>query len=224
LTSGNCQIGLRNREAVSSDRRGDLVAALAGFYTGHPDAERYPMLSEVGDLLAAALDTADVVINEPVVLPAARLLADVDPESDVSGVGPVLRTFAAAAPILHWVQTAEYVATLSQHFLDNYGYVRVIGPGGLIESGVASAGLGVWGAGLHYPRHEHPAEETYHLLYGSASFQRDADPWVDRAVGESVHHDPWQHHAQRFGDTTCVLSWAWTGDVAVNARLVPDGG
>jgi len=48
---------------VSSDLRGDLVAALAGFYTGHPDVERYPMLSEVGGLLAAALDTADVVIN-----------------------------------------------------------------------------------------------------------------------------------------------------------------
>ncbi|MCH2623543.1 MAG: hypothetical protein MKZ66_09900, partial [Acidimicrobiales bacterium] len=32
---------------------------------------------------------------------------------------------------------------------------------------------------------------------------------------------PWEHHAQRFGDATCVLSWAWTGDVAVNARLVP---
>ena len=209
---------------MSSDLRGDLVAALAGFYAGHPDAERYPMLSEVGSLLTAALDAVEIVVNEPVVLPVARLLADVDPESDVPGVGPVLRTFAAAAPTLHWVQTAEYVATLSQHFLDNYGYVRVIGPGGLVESSVVTAGLGVWGAGLHYPRHEHPAEETYHLLYGSASFQRDADPWVDRAVGESVHHEPWQHHAQRFGEATCILSWAWTGDVAVNARLVPDGG
>ena len=67
---------------MSSDLRGDLVAALAGFYAGHPDAERYPMLSEVGDLLT----TAEVVANEPMVLPVARLLADVDPESDVPGV------------------------------------------------------------------------------------------------------------------------------------------
>ena len=87
---------------MSSDLRGDLVAALAGFYAGHPDAERYPMLSEVGSLLTAALDAVEVVVNEPVVLPVARLLADVDPESDVPGVGPVLRTFAAAAPTLHW--------------------------------------------------------------------------------------------------------------------------
>ena len=177
------------------------------------------MLSEVGDLLT----TAEVVANEPMVLPVARLLADVDPESDVPGVGPVLRTFTAAAAILHWVQTAEYAATLSQQFLDNYGYVRVIGPGGLVESSVISAGLGVWGAGLHYPRHEHPAEETYHLLHGSASFQRDDGPWEPKVVGESVHHDPWEHHAQRFGNATCVLSWAWTGDVVVNARLVPEG-
>ena len=223
MTSANCQIGPQNRKSVSSDLRGDLVAALAGFYTGHPDVERYPMLSEVGDLLAAALDTADVVINEPVVLPAARLLANVDPESDVPGVGPVLRTFAAAALILHWVQTAEHVATLSQHFLDNYGYVRVIGPGGLVESSVVTAGLGVWGAGLHYPRHEHPAEETYHVLHGAASFQRGDGPWESKNVGQSVHHEPWERHAQLFGDQTCVLLWAWTGEVTVDAQLIPNG-
>ena len=208
---------------MSSDLRGDLVAALAGFYAGHPDAERYPMLSEVGRLLTAALDTVEVVVNEPVVLPVARLLADVDPESDVPGVGPVLRTLAAAAATLHWVQTAEYVATLSQHFLDNSGAVRASRPAGRSEASGVPGGRGVAGAGLHYPRHEHPAEETYHLLHGSASFQRDDGPWEPKVVGESVHHDPWEHHAQRFGDATCVLSWAWTGDVVVNARLVPEG-
>ena len=207
---------------MSSDLRGNLVAALAGFYAGHPDAERYPMLSELGGLLAGPLDTAEVVANEPVVLPVARLLADVDPESGAPGVKSVLRAFVAAAPILNGGQTAEYAATLSQNSLDNYGYVRVIGPGGLVESGVASAGLGVWGAGLHYPRHEHPAEETYHLLSGSASFQRDDGPWEPKVVGESVHHDPWERHAQRFGNATCVRAWAWTGDVVVNARLVPE--
>ena len=209
---------------MSADLRRDLVAALADFYVGHPDAQRFPMLDTVGRLLAEALVDDGVVAVEPAWLPVARLLDDVDTESDVPCIGPVLRAFTAAAPLLHWVQTAEYAATLSQHFLDNYGYVQVIGPGGLVESDVASAGLGVWGAGLHYPRHEHPAEETYHVLSGSVSFQRGVGPWVERAVGESVHHAPWEHHAQRFGDTTCVLSWAWTGDVAVSARLVPVDG
>ena len=186
------------------------------------------MLDTVGSLLVAALEADEVVEPDPVALPVARLLAGcesaIDVGSAVPGVGAVLRAFTAAAPILHWGQTAEYAATLSQHFLDNYGYVRVIGSGGLVESDVASAGLGVWGAGLHYPRHEHPAEETYHVLSGSVSFQRGVGPWVERAVGESVHHAPREHHAQRFGDTTCVLSWAWTGDVAVSARLVPVDG
>ena len=180
------------------------------------------MLGTGGSLLVAALEADEVVEPDPVALPVARLLAGcesaIDAGSAVPGVGAVLRAFTAAAPILHWVQTAEYAATLSQHFLDNYGYVRVIGPGGLVESDVASAGLGVWGAGLPYPRHEHPAEETYHVLSGSVSFQRGVGLWGERAVGESVHH------AQRVGDTTCVLSWAWTGDVAVSARLVPVDG
>ena len=206
------------------DQRRDLVSALADFYVGHPDSERFPMLAEVGGLLAEALEDDGVVTTEPGGLPVTQLLEGVVADTGQPAIDRVLRAFTAAGPILHWVQTAEYAATLSQHFLDNYGYVRVIGPGGLVESDIATAGLGVWGAGLHYPRHEHPAEETYHLLHGSASFQRGAGPWVARAVGESVHHDPGEHHAQRFGDATCVLSWAWTGDVAVNARLVPVDG
>ncbi len=207
---------------VALDQRRDLVAALADFYGGHPDVERHPMLAEVGGHLAAALDADGVEAPEPMALPVARLLDGIDAGSDVPGVGVVLSAFVAARPVLRWIQTPAYAATLSQHFLDNYGYVRVLGPGGLVESEVASAGLGIWGAGLHYPRHEHPAEETYHVLHGSARFQRGDGPWEPKVVGESVHHDPWERHAQRFGDETCVLLWAWTGDVAVNARLVSD--
>ncbi len=205
-------------------QRRELVSALADFYLGHRDVERLPTLGSVGRLLAEALEDDGVVATEPGGLPVTQLLEGVVADTGQPAIDRVLRAFTAAGPILHWVQTSEYAATLSRHFLDNYGYVRVIGPGGLVESDTASAGLGVWGAGLHYPRHEHPAEETYHLLHGSASFQRGAGPWVDRAVGESVHHDPWEHHAQRFGDATCVLSWAWIGDVAVDARLVPVDG
>ena len=199
------------------------MSALAGFYNGHPDAERFPMLAEVGRHLTDALEGGGLAAPDPVRLPVECLLDEVDPRSDVPNIGPVLRAFAAAAPILRWVQTPAYRATLSQHYLDNYGYVRVIGRSGLVESSVVSAGLGIWGAGLHYPRHKHPAEETYHVLHGAASFQRGDGPWESKSVGESVHHEPWEHHAQLFGDETCVLLWGWTGEVAVDAQLIPDG-
>ncbi|MED5220943.1 MAG: dimethylsulfonioproprionate lyase family protein [Actinomycetota bacterium] len=203
--------------------RRDLVVALAGFYNGHPDAERFPMLAEVGRHLIDALEGGDLAAPDPVRLPVASLLDEVDLRSEVPGVGPVLRAFTAAAPILRWVQTPAYRATLSQQYLDNYGYVRIIGRSGLVESSVVSAGLGIWGAGLHYPRHEHPAEETYHVLHGAASFQRGDGPWESKSVGESVHHEPWERHAQLFGDETCVLLWAWTGEVTVDAQLIPNG-
>jgi len=110
---------------MSADLRRDLVAALADFYIGHPDSQRFSMLGTVGSLLVAALEADEVVEPDPVALPVARLLAGCEPAIDaggaVSGVGAVLRAFTAAAPILHWVQTAEYAATWSQHFLDNYG-------------------------------------------------------------------------------------------------------
>ncbi|SVE14436.1 uncharacterized protein METZ01_LOCUS467290, partial [marine metagenome] len=204
------------RDPIGALRR-DLVAALADFYSGHPDVERFSMLAEVGRHLIDALEGGGLAAPDPVRLPVACLLDEIDPRSDVPGVGPVLRAFAAAAPVLRWVQTPAYRATLSQHYLDNYGYVRVIGRSGLVESSVVSAGLGIWGAGLHYPRHDHPAEETYHVLHGSASFQREDGLWESKSVGESVHHEPWEHHAQLFGDETCVLLWGWTGEVTVDA-------
>ena len=203
--------------------RRDLVAALADFYNGHPDTERFSMLAEVGRHLTGALEDGGLAAPDPVRLPVACLLDEIDLRSGVQGVGPVLRAFAAAGPVLRWVQTPAYRATLSQHYIDNYGYVRVIGRSGLVESSVVSAGLGIWAAGLNYPRHKHPAEETYHVLHGAASFQRGDGPWESKSVGESVHHKPWEHHAQLFGDETCVLLWAWAGEVAVDAQLIPDG-
>ena len=211
-----------SQDPIGALRR-DLVAALANFYNGHPDAERFSMLAEVGRHLTDALEGGDLVAPDPIRLPVAGLLDEIDPRSDVPGVGLVLQAFAAAAPALRWVQTPAYRATLSQHYLDNYGYVRVIGRSGLVESSVVSAGLGIWGPGLHYPRHEHPAEETYHVLHGAASFQRGDGPWEPKSVGESVHHEPWERHAQLFGDETCVLLWAWTGEVTVDAQLIHDG-
>lgn len=209
-----------SRDSIGALRR-DLVAALAGFYNEHPDAEHFPMLAEVGGHLTDALEGGGLAAPDPTRLPVAQLLDEVDPWSGVPGVEPVLRAFTAAAPILRWVQTPAYRATLSQHYLNNYGFVRVIGRGGLVESSVVSAGLGIWGAGLQYPRHEHPAEETYHVLHGAARFQRGDGPWEPKSVGESVHHEPWECHAQMFGDETCVLLWAWTGDVTVDALLIP---
>lgn len=200
----------------------DLVASLADFYNGHPDARCFPMLSEVGNLLVKALEADDVRATKPLALPVVRLLAGIETRSEVSGVGAVLTALVAAAPALRWIQTPAYKKALSPRLIGNYGYVRVMGPGGLVESSVASAGLGVWGAGLTYPKHEHPAEETYHLLHGSALFQRGRGQWEPKRTGESVHHEPWEPHAQRFGDETCVLLWAWTGEVSVNARLLND--
>ena len=211
-----------SQDPIGALRR-DLVAALANFYNGHPDAERFSMLAEVGRHLTDALEGGGLAAPDPIRLPVAGLLDEIDPRSDVPGVGLVLQAFAVAAPALRWVQTPAYRATLSQHYLDNYGYVRVIGRSGLVESSVVSAGLGIWGPGLHYPRHEHPAEETYHVLHGAASFQRGDGPWEPKSVGESVHHAPWERHAPRFGDETCVLLWAWTGEVTVDAQLIHDG-
>ena len=207
---------------MEAEKRLALVASLADFFKGHPDVDRFPMLATLGDLLRAVEDDSDLSPIEASSLPVVKLLNSLTIDSESFGVEPILRALVEASPTLVWIQTRAYAESFSQNYLDHYGYVRVLGPGGLVESSVAAAGLGLWGPGLTYPRHAHPAEEYYHVLHGSALFQRGNGTWEPKNVGDSVHHSPWERHAQRFGDDVCVLLYAWTGEVTVDARLVTE--
>ena len=79
-----------SQDPIGALRR-DLVAALANFYNGHPDAEQFSMLAEVGRHLTDALEAGGLAAPDPVRLPVAGLLDEIDPRSDVPGVGLVLR-------------------------------------------------------------------------------------------------------------------------------------
>ena len=124
-----------------------------------------------------------------------RLLEGVDPGSD-----GLLAAFLSVAPDLPWTQTRAYVDSVPAEFLDNYGYVRLVGSAGVVHSERASIGIGVWGAGLRYPPHVHPAEETYHVLAGDVEF-RGADG-VYRALGpgDVAHNGPSEPHELRGPD------------------------
>ena len=75
-----------SQDPIGALRRA-LVAALANFYNGHPDAERFSMLAEVGRHLTDALEGGGLAEPDPVRLPVAGLLDEIDLRSDVPGVG-----------------------------------------------------------------------------------------------------------------------------------------
>lgn len=198
-------------------------------------------------MLARVADEVAVVAKGPVdspvpnLLPVAGLLtrldADVDPDS-------LLGRFRDLASHLPWTQTRAYLDMLPPEFIRNYGYVRLVGPadGAVLPHDRVAVGVGVWGSGLHYPRHVHPAEEAYHVLAGRVGFagadgvRRELSPGSPGSPGDLAHNAPDEAHELWFGacsrnqdqdpkpdpdsDPPCVLLWAWVGEIRTDARLV----
>ncbi|MEM9519864.1 MAG: dimethylsulfonioproprionate lyase family protein [Actinomycetota bacterium] len=197
----------------------ELLARIAAFHRSRTPSPEFPMVAEVLD----ALDT----VSAPDEIPAAppltvtRHLSGIEPTGTDPGVDAVLEEFLRIAPHLPWRRTAGYLDVLSEEYLANYGYVQLVGPApSVIEHPTVRVGIGVWGPDLHYPLHEHEAEELYHVLAGEPAFGTEDGHWVRSTPGDAVHNPPWHRHAQRFGSAPTVLLYCWTGAVEADAVLI----
>ena len=206
------------------DQLGSLFSALERFYDEQAAQAGPAMLAQVAGELGR-VTAGDITVPEPAPLPATQLLERLDPGAD-----PVLGEFLGLAGALTWTQTAAYAETLSSHFLDNYGYVRLVGPtaAALVSSTRVAVGVGVWGSGLYYPRHAHPSEEAYHVLAGDVGFSGADGVRRELHPGDCAHNGPDEPHELWVGppgedpdrSPPCVLLWAWVGEIGVDARLV----
>ena len=62
---------------------------------------------------------------------------------------------------------------------------------------------------IFYPLHRHKAPEIYHVISGTAQWQRDGEPWRTRLPGEWLFHASDQGHAMRTGDEPLLAMAAW---------------
>ena len=193
----------------------ELLRRIAEFHRSRPVVPEYPMVAEVLDALDEARSPAQV---EPRQLPVLRHLDAVELSGDTA-IDAVLEEFLCLASALPWRQTAGYFGVLSEDFHHNYGYVQLLGPDSIVEHHSVRVGIAVWGPHLHYPSHNHEAEELYHVLAGKPSFSGSDGVRRTTKPGDAVHHAPWQEHCQDFGATPTVLLYCWTGAVVADAVL-----
>ena len=194
----------------------ELLRRIAAFHRNRPVVPEFPMVAEVLDALDRARSPADI---ESRWLPVMTHIDDIGHSGDPM-IDAVLDEFLRLAPQLPWIQTAGYLDVLSRHYLDNFGYVQLVGPDSIVEHSSVRVGIGVWGPHLHYPAHHHEAEELYHVLAGEPVFTRGTGEPRTTQPGDAVHHAPWQSHTQDFGATPSVLLYCWTGAVVGDAELV----
>jgi mannose-6-phosphate isomerase-like protein (cupin superfamily) len=124
-------------------------------------------------------------------------------------------------PRLAWRQNPNYSTALpGTHFLENYGYVEIVGRGGLAVSDRVAAGLLLLGPETAYPPHAHPATEHYFVLNGTARWGLGSGPSTVRPPGRLIYHPSGVPHEMRTEKEPLLALYLWQGDLLTAARLV----
>jgi len=197
----------------------ELLDRIAAFHRSRTPVPEFAMVGEV----LAALDAAQCPATIPQAAPltVTAHLDAVEPTGADPALDAVIEAFLSVARRLPWRQTRSYLDVLSEEYLANYGYVQLLGPPpSIVDHRSVRVGIGLWGPDLHYPLHEHAAEELYHVLAGEPAFGTEGGDWVHTGPGDAVHHPPWRRHAQRCGSTPTLLLYCWRGEVEADATLV----
>jgi hypothetical protein len=121
-------------------------------------------------------------------------------------------TFAvlAAAPHLDWRQSYSR-DEVGDDYLAHYGWFNLVAPDGPFRSDALRVSVGVWGQGLHYPRHWHAPEEIYAVLSGGARFTAEGRAPVEAVPGTHVHHPSNLPHAMEMHSQPLMAMAFWKG-------------
>jgi len=147
-----------------------------------------------------------------------------------SPTASLAQSIQGCAPFLHWnlAYPDEKATPLMKRFWPNYTYCALAVPDGSVpppgpfQSEEMALFLVLQGAGVVYPRHQHPATEVYGVVAGTGRWLRGDEGYTARPPGEIFVHAPNVPHATTTtGEPT--LSWAaWLGDIGT--RAVMSGG
>lgn len=191
-----------------------FVSAVSRLYATGP-----AMLTQVSGLLQH-LPIGDAPLGTGTRLPVTAFIKEALDAACAGPLGEVAKGFAAIEPSADWVRNPNYAKDPPDpNFLDNYGYVEVIGPGRRIDTPDCRVGFLMLGPRTHYPIHEHPAEEVYHVMSGDALWLRAESPWRVEPPGTLIHHPSWMRHATHAQTKPMLALYCWAGAIATAAVL-----
>jgi len=130
--------------------------------------------------------------------------------AEETGGEAVARLLSERGQRLHWGQTYT-VADFGQKFVDNYGWLELIGTRGHFADDTVACGFLVLGPNVHYPDHHHEAEEIYIPLTGGSLWRKGEGDFTPRQAGEVIHHPSNVNHAMKTGDDPLLALYLWRG-------------
>lgn len=135
-----------------------------------------------------------------------------------------LRTFKTLEPNMDWIQTEHYRESLGEAFMDKYCYTNLVGTKGLCPNEQFAMGFLVLGPDVHYPDHNHAAEELYIVLGGDdALWGQKSETPTTRPLGDIFYNPTQQFHEFKTGSKPLFGLYIWLGDVVTYAQLTDTG-
>jgi hypothetical protein len=122
----------------------------------------------------------------------------------------IIRLLADNRDRFHWGQTYTK-EDFGREFIENYGWMELVGTRGHFVSEEIAAGFLVLGPHLHYPDHHHAAEEIYIPLTGDTAWRKGDGPYAEHAAGSVIHHPSNVNHAMKTGPEPLLAFYLWCG-------------
>ena len=113
-----------------------------------------------------------------------------------------------ASEVVHWRDT--YKGTdISDDFMARFGCYCIIGDDAPFTSNSIRLWMVYMPPHLYYPWHNHPAEEMYMVVSGSAAFRRKGCPEEELLEGDTSFHTSNQPHAMETFEAPvlCLVAW-----------------
>jgi hypothetical protein len=120
---------------------------------------------------------------------------------------------------LCWGQTYS-AADFGRDFLDNYGWLELLGTRGHFSNDKIAAGFLILGPRLLYPDHHHTAEEIYIPLTGGTEWRMGDGDFEQREAGAVIHHASDMRHAMRTGDEPLLAVYLWRGGPLAQKSII----
>lgn len=133
----------------------------------------------------------------------------------------LLHAILRAGDHVHWRETYK-TGALNTDFMARWGCFAVIGEGAPYRSDHLRLFVVYMPAGLYYPPHRHPAEETYLVVAGQAVFKRSGAPDTLLGEGDTAFHPSQQPHALQTTHSPVLCLVAWRNHLDVPPELLDE--
>ena len=141
------------------------------------------------------------------------------------------RAVAVASPHLRWIAPYQ-PGDGADELAEGYASAMLSMPGPPLRAGYQApyanpdviVAFTLQAPDTFYPLHRHKAPEIYHVISGTAQWQRDGEPWRRRLPGEWFFHASDQGHAMRTASEPLLAVVAWIDHLDCPPPVLEVGG